>query len=194
MATAKPPGESQHNGAGGHKAVADLQGLPRREVGGDHQRDQQQFGVRADPFDGHAKGLHRPQRADQDQRKQGHRKIALGLRKILRNRAMSSVINASTAKIATVIFCPVVDSGRANAVATAKTCRAFARFCGRSFQATFISSRIHIFSSFRALAFSTFGLISSRMSSLAKSDSHRSGVITGQSEPNSILSCRMLLM
>ena len=48
--------------------------------------------------------------------------------------------------------------------------------------------------SFRALAFITFGLISSRISSLAKSASQRSGVITGQSEPNSILSCRMELM
>jgi len=47
---------------------------------------------------------------------------------------------------------------------------------------------------FRAFAFSTFGLISSRISSFAKSDSQRSGVITGQSEPNSILSCKMLLM
>ena len=47
---------------------------------------------------------------------------------------------------------------------------------------------------FRALAFNTFGRISSRMSSLAKSASHRSGVITGQSEPNSILSCRIELM
>src|SRR5215216_4723427 len=46
----------------------------------------------------------------------------------------------------------------------------------------------------RALAFSTFGRISSRMSSLAKSASQRSGVITGQSEPNSILSCRIELM
>jgi len=35
------------------------------------------------------------------------------------------------------------------------------------------------------LAFSTFGLISSRISSLAKSASQRSGVIAGQSEPNS---------
>src|SRR5712671_4382220 len=47
---------------------------------------------------------------------------------------------------------------------------------------------------FRALAFNTFGLISSRMSSFAKSASQRSGVITGQSEPNSILSCRIELM
>ena len=47
---------------------------------------------------------------------------------------------------------------------------------------------------FRALAFNTFGRISSRMSSLAKSASQRSGVITGQSEPNSILSCRIELM
>src|SRR5712671_4040910 len=51
-----------------------------------------------------------------------------------------------------------------------------------------------MFKSLRALAFSTFGLISSRISSLAKSASQRSGVITGQSEPNSILSCRMELM
>ena len=41
---------------------------------------------------------------------------------------------------------------------------------------------------FRALAFSTFGRISSRISILEKSDSQRSGVMTGQSEPNSILS------
>ena len=47
---------------------------------------------------------------------------------------------------------------------------------------------------FRALAFNTLGRISSRMSSLAKSASQRSGVITGQSEPNSILSCKMELM
>jgi hypothetical protein len=47
---------------------------------------------------------------------------------------------------------------------------------------------------FRALAFNTFGRISSRMSSFEKSDSHRSGVITGQSEPNSILSCRIELI
>ena len=46
----------------------------------------------------------------------------------------------------------------------------------------------------RALAFNTLGLISSRISSLAKSASQRSGVITGQSEPNSILSCRIELM
>ncbi len=44
------------------------------------------------------------------------------------------------------------------------------------------------------VAFSTLGRISSRMSSLAKSASQRSGVITGQSEPNSILSCRIELM
>ncbi len=43
-------------------------------------------------------------------------------------------------------------------------------------------------SSFRAFAFNTFGRISSRISSLEKSESHRSGVITGQSDPNSILS------
>src|SRR5882757_6395278 len=54
--------------------------------------------------------------------------------------------------------------------------------------------RRQIFKSLRALAFSTFGLISSRISSLAKSAIQRSGVITGQSEPNSILSCRMELM
>src|SRR4029453_16515242 len=48
--------------------------------------------------------------------------------------------------------------------------------------------------SFRALVFNTFGLISPRISSLAKSAIQRSGVITGQSEPNSILSCKMLLM
>ena len=47
---------------------------------------------------------------------------------------------------------------------------------------------------FRALAFITLGRISSRISSLAKSASQRSGVITGQSEPNSILSCRIELM
>lgn len=46
----------------------------------------------------------------------------------------------------------------------------------------------------RALAFNTFGRISSRMSILAKSDSQRSGVMTGQSEPNSILSCRIELI
>lgn len=46
----------------------------------------------------------------------------------------------------------------------------------------------------RALAFITFGRISSRISSLAKSASQRSGVITGQSEPNSILSCKIELM
>ena len=55
-------------------------------------------------------------------------------------------------------------------------------------------SLLYIPKIFRALAFSTFGRISSRMSSLAKSASQRSGVITGQSEPNSILSCRIELM
>ena len=59
---------------------------------------------------------------------------------------------------------------------------------------SFDRRRRQIPKSFRALAFSTFGLISSRISSLAKSASQRSGVITGQSEPNSILSCKMELM
>src|SRR5207247_9449332 len=54
--------------------------------------------------------------------------------------------------------------------------------------------RVQMLSRRRALAFSTFGRISSRISSLAKSAIQRSGVITGQSEPNSILSCKMLLM
>src|SRR4051794_30813189 len=54
--------------------------------------------------------------------------------------------------------------------------------------------RSQIPSSLRAFAFSTFGRISSRMSSLAKSASQRSGVMTGQSEPNSILSWRIELM
>ena len=122
-------------------------------------------------------------------------------------RGRSNVTNASTAKTATAIFSPVVVSGSVNAVTTAATCRAFSRLNGRSFQVTFIrmsgsfiSRRLHagcaiqMPSSLRALAFSTFGLISSRMSSLAKSASQRSGVITGQSEPNSILSCRIELM
>src|SRR5258708_34506243 len=47
---------------------------------------------------------------------------------------------------------------------------------------------------FLALAFSTFALISSRMSSFAKSDSQRTGVIPGQSEPNSSMSRGMALM
>src|ERR1700704_3357578 len=51
-----------------------------------------------------------------------------------------------------------------------------------------------ILKSLSALAFSPFGLISSRIPSLAKPAIQRSGVITGQSEPNSILSCRMELM
>src|SRR5271167_1445450 len=82
---------------------------------------------------------------------------------------------------------PLDPSARAGDIQSAisrEECGSFERCC----------RNLQIPKSFRALALRTFGLISSRISSLAKSDSQRSGVITGQSEPNSILSCRMELM
>src|SRR5690606_29691648 len=50
------------------------------------------------------------------------------------------------------------------------------------------------FKSFAAFSLRTSGRTSSRMSSFSKSDSQRSGVIAGQSEPNSILCLRMVLV